>query len=278
MDVFKSTDAAWEHLLAKALTQKVTESRNGPMRELVAQSFVITDSRRTTLTQPCRKFSKKYAAAEFIWYLTGSNSVEMISHYAPSYTNYANEHGLADGAYGKRWFYQIPELLNHLRDNPDSRRAVLATFDGSDSSRLSTSKDIPCTLSLQFLVRAGKLDCIATMRSNDLWLGMPYDVFCFTTLQKVFAAHLSLLPGKYYHQAGSLHLYEKDVCKLEKLVKVNDLLCLDNQLAPYHEGTFARTKKILIDGEKALRKTGKIPLEFPQCSPLMGDLLNWLIV
>jgi hypothetical protein len=70
-------------------------------------------------------------------------------------------------------------------------------------------KDIPCTLNLQFFIRGEHLYCIATMRSNDAWMGMPYDIYCFTSLQCLLAEHLGLKVGFYQHNVGSMHLYEK---------------------------------------------------------------------
>jgi hypothetical protein len=54
---------------------------------------------------------------------------------------------------------------------------------------------------------------IATMRSNDLWLGLPYDVFAFTCIQQMVAAALGVGLGWYQHQAGSLHVYDRNMEK-----------------------------------------------------------------
>jgi thymidylate synthase len=70
--------------------------------------------------------------------------------------------------------------------------------------------DYPCTLSLQFMVRGGKLVLHTTMRSNDVWKGTTYDVFMFTQLQQMIATALDLEAGPYYHHANSFHLYESD--------------------------------------------------------------------
>src|SRR5260370_41880706 len=48
------------------------------------------------------------------------------------------------------------------------------------------------------------------MRSNDAWLGLPYDVFTFTRIQAYVAAAVGVEPGRYTHTVGSLHLYERD--------------------------------------------------------------------
>lgn len=70
--------------------------------------------------------------------------------------------------------------------------------------------DLPCTTTLQFLPRKGKLHMIATMRSNDVFRGLPGDVFAFTFIQEVVARMLGLEVGIYSHFVGSLHLYDDD--------------------------------------------------------------------
>ena len=78
------------------------------------------------------------------------------------------------------------------------------------------TNDLNCTVCLQFIVRDEKLYCTTYMRSNDLWLGFPYDVFQFTCIQIRMAMELGLDIGSYTHIAGSLHIYERD---FEKAIK-----------------------------------------------------------
>src|SRR5215813_13345269 len=80
------------------------------------------------------------------------------------------------------------------------------------------SNDVPCCCSLQFLLRDGKLNLIAHMRSNDLFTGFWYDVFFFTMLQELLARELNVPLGWYQHFAGSFHLYEKDYPAAERIL------------------------------------------------------------
>ena len=70
---------------------------------------------------------------------------------------------------------------------------------------------------MQFILRNGKLDLIVTMRSNDIWLGLPYDLFNFTCMQIQMAMELGVEVGVYYHNAGSLHMYKRDVEKFTEV-------------------------------------------------------------
>lgn len=96
-----------------------------------------------------------------------------------------------------------------LQTDPSTRRAVMGLYS-PELDLGADKKDIPCTLTLQFIVRRHELDLIVSMRSNDLWLGFPNDVFCFCVLQCWMASHLGIGIGTYYHLAGSMHLYEKN--------------------------------------------------------------------
>src|SRR5207247_7673262 len=72
-------------------------------------------------------------------------------------------------------------------------------------------KDIPCTCTLQFMIRKDRLYLFTNMRSNDAFLGMAHDIFCFTMLQEIVARDLSIDIGTYKHSVGSFHLYETSV-------------------------------------------------------------------
>lgn len=200
-------------------------SRVGDSRELIGGSFSLTDITRNLLTVPGRKFSSVYAAAELLWYLSGSKNGDMMKFYAPRYANFLND-GYAHGAYGHRWFRilnphmkcQIRSLIHHLRGNETTRQGVLSCWFPDDIVYVEQGKmkDIPCTLNLQFIPRRGELHLVTTMRSNDFWLGFPYDVWCFTSLQKLIADELGLNYGTYIHNVGSAHIYKTNYEKVEE--------------------------------------------------------------
>jgi thymidylate synthase len=66
------------------------------------------------------------------------------------------------------------------------------------------------------MIRGGALHLVAHMRSNDVYKGLPHDVFCFTMLQEVAARSLGVELGHYSHSVGSLHLYKDDASKAER--------------------------------------------------------------
>lgn len=196
------------------------ESRVGGAKEIVGWSCRMQNPRHNLLTNPTRKLRRFYAVAELLWYLSGVQEIRWLTPYAPRYKEFSNDGINAYGAYGPRGLSlgHLQMLADILSELPSSRQAVLSFWKPGDLQivRQQASKDIPCTLSLQFLLRRGRLNCIATMRSNDVWLGLPYDVFCFTSIQQIIAAELGVELGWYQHQVGSLHVYDNNRSKCEQ--------------------------------------------------------------
>jgi thymidylate synthase len=214
-EMYTTVDELWGAIINSLLNDgDEVMTRLGPSKEVLGYHAVLVCTDQNLLLNPRRKLSPVYACAEVLWYLTCTKSIEMINAYAPQYVKFA-EDGEAHGAYGHRIFHGINQLdyvIRLLKADPDSRQAVLAIWNKLDlvGSYQKAHKDVPCTLTLQFLVRERKLNLIATMRSNDAWLGLPYDIFAFTCIQRLVADALGIDCGVYVHQAGSEHLYEKN--------------------------------------------------------------------
>jgi len=213
------------------LPQESVYPRGIPCRELLCHRTVV-DMRRPVTHNFQRKLGHRFMAAEAWWILTGQNSVSSIAPYA-DIAKFSDDGMHFDGAYGPRVVDQVKYVVDTLVEDMNSRQAVMTIWRPNPRP----SKDIPCTVSLQWIVRENVIHCIATMRSSDAWLGWPYDVFnfsCLTTyivllirerpyicLQKqpgyANTPHLHL--GNLYLTAGSQHLYEtdleaaRDVCK-----------------------------------------------------------------
>lgn len=107
---------------------------------------------------------------------------------------------------------QLTAVVALLKKSPNTRQAIITMWNAGDllHAFVDDKSDLPCTLSLQFIARNGLLHAIGTMRSNDIWLGLPYDVFCFTCIQQLVARALRLKPGQYFHRVGSMHLYDEN--------------------------------------------------------------------
>ena len=215
--VCEDATEAWEHWYSLLLKQ-YKEGMRQPSRggnvvgELLNAVSVIRNPTRGIVDTPKRNMSMRYATGELAWYLSGSNKVEDIAQYAKFWRELTDDGKTVNSAYGHRIFHkfgfdQWEYVKKLLRDDPWSRQAIIHIKEPSDQP----TKDLPCTIALQYFIREGKLHATTIMRSNDIWLGFPYDVFSFTQLQVMMAMELDLDVGDYTHIAGSLHLYEKNV-------------------------------------------------------------------
>lgn len=179
----------------------------GPNRELRGVTLQLTNPRARLSRSESR--GKVFSAlGELLWYLSGSNATDQITHYISHYSRY-DEGGIVFGGYGPRLrgdTDQFATVVGLLRDRPATRRAVIQIFDAADL--LEPHEDVPCTCTLQFLNRAAGLDLIVYMRSNDVFIGLPHDVFCFSMIQELVARSIGVDVGQYIHVAGSLHLYD----------------------------------------------------------------------
>jgi thymidylate synthase len=141
--------------------------------------------------------------------------LDTITPYAKKLGEYSDDGHYFAGAYGPPFRDQLPYVLYCLRRDSSTRQAVISIW----RPRPYESKDIPCTISLQFLLRDNYLNVVATMRSSDAWLGWPYDVHTFSCIGAYIALHLDCELGFLSLTAGSQHLYDTDLDKAKRLLK-----------------------------------------------------------
>lgn len=180
--------------------------------EVLGAHLCLTDPRRRLVDlPPGRVINPAFAVAETLWILSGSDD-PWIFQYNRALTRYTDD-GRLQGAYGprmRRWHGRIDQLdqvRRVLTRDPDSRQAVIQLFDPDRDTR--GNRDVPCTLNYRFFLRSGRLHMHTTMRSQDLWLGFPYDIFATTVLHELLAGWLGVDLGHYHHFVDSLHLYDK---------------------------------------------------------------------
>uniref|UniRef100_B0T6R4 thymidylate synthase n=1 Tax=Caulobacter sp. (strain K31) TaxID=366602 RepID=B0T6R4_CAUSK len=180
------------------------------------------------LTRPRARLSRAHmkghvfsCIGEFIWYISCSNRLEPVEYYISRYKKFAEKDGTVWGAYGPRIFggdrSQYEVVKEMLSERPSTRKAVIQLFDREDV--LQDYNDIPCTCTMQFLVRDGMLNLVVHMRSNDVYMGLPHDIFAFTMIQEILAHDLGFKLGTYKHMVGSFHLYDHDREKVEQYLK-----------------------------------------------------------
>jgi len=189
----------WEH------------ATRGRFTELYGSLLHLTNP-RARLSRSESKGKVFSALGEWLWYLSGTNDYAFIDYYVPgAYAKETEDGKTVRSGYGERFFdfrgiNQLNSVTDLLMRKKSTRRAVIQLFDASDITRNYAS--VPCTCTLQFLVRGNRLNMFVNMRSNDAYFGLPHDVFAFTMMQELVATSIGVELGEYKHSAGSLHLYE----------------------------------------------------------------------
>ena len=188
-------------------------------RELLNSGFTLLDI-TDNIASVRKSFSIEYLLGEMLWYWTGRNDVAFISKFSKFWSKISDDGETNRSAYGdivfnRYGFDQVQQVIKILKADPNSRRALI-NFNVPNTKRLETKDEI-CTIALVFELREGKLDCTCIMRSNDIWLGVPYDVVFFTSLQRHIADGLGVAYGKYTHYAVSLHAYERNLADIREV-------------------------------------------------------------
>lgn len=204
--------------------------RDQQVREVTRGSYKV-NMNTPIVTNNSRKLNYKFMFGEAAWILSGRNDVDTISSYMKSYARFSDDGETLNGAYGPKIMEQISWGAQQLADDADTRRCYINIW----RERPGVSLDIPCTVGMQFLIRDGKLNLFVTMRSQDVVLGMPYDIFSFSMVGKamqllLYKRHNIMVElGDLHVTANSLHIYEEhfhDVgkwltCKQDRFGVVN---------------------------------------------------------
>lgn len=206
---------AYEKLYYDIMNAKETNPRGMKTKELISPQILIKNPRNRYAYHELRKFSLKYALVESLLIFDKTNELKYFEKYNNNIGNYSDDGVHLYGSYGYRIAGSIDDIIKKLSADSDSRQIVLPILRIEDVTK--ETKDIPCTLNLQFIIRDNKLNMIVNMRSNDIIWGLPYDVFVFTTMQEIVANTLGIEMGWYLHRPTSLHLYEKHYDLFEKI-------------------------------------------------------------
>jgi thymidylate synthase len=199
---------------------KPVETRGLLTRELTAVTLIFPNVVNPLLPIGVgRGVNARLAAIEALQLISGVQRHDLIQRVTPNFDAVLVDDQDPDyGAYGPRIIEQVGDCLDILYRDPTTRRAVITIWNPKD---LTHDGDRPCTVFLQFLVRDNgfgpALELHTHMRSQDVWLGVPYDIFMFSQLQHTAAYILGLPAGQLVHHATSLHIYETDLSKVDNL-------------------------------------------------------------
>lgn len=229
----QTANKSWATLVRRILDEgQPVSPRHKPTLEILASQTCV-DMRQPVLSLFARKLGYKFLAAEAHWILSGDNRVKTIAPYSKTISMFSDDRLTFQGAYGPKIMDQFYWAAITLLGDFGTRQAVINIW----RERPIRSKDVPCSLNVQWLIRQSKLHCILTMRSSDVWLGWPYDIFNFsmiTTYMLLYMRHLyrdedgravyaddpnKLSLGNIYLNAGSQHLYEQNWMQAQDAMK-----------------------------------------------------------
>ena len=216
---------------------------------------------------------------ELLWYLAGTDNLKFVTYYVPAYKEESKDGKRVYGAYGPRLFSmrgndQVANVTKVLRASNDSRRAVIQLFDAKDVKERRV--EVPCTCTLQFMIRHNRLVMLTNMRSNDAFLGLSHDVFAFTMLQEILARSLGVEIGPYMHAVGSLHLYDPDIPKARQYLDEGWQSTVVMPAMPL--GDPWQALKSVLAAEVAVRRGRSLPVLNSGLDPYWADLIRLLRV
>jgi len=211
--------------LSQAVMQQghIIQSRQGlKVRELTGVTVQINKPLQRVICLPERHNNIFATVFETLWVLGGRNDIESLSFYLPRAGDYSDDGKTWRGGYGPRlrnWqgVDQVERVIELLKEDPDSRRAVISLFD--PATDFENSLDIPCNNWLQFLIRDNKLIMHVAQRSCDvLWGFSGINTFEWSVLQETISNILGVEMGHVTWFIGSAHLYENTWDRVNKML------------------------------------------------------------
>ena len=152
---------------------------------------------------------------ELLWFLQGDTNIAYLKQHGVSiWDEWADENGDLGPVYGYQWrswpapdgqhIDQIKNLLDMIRNNPNSRRLIVSAWNPALVDEMALP---PCHCMFQFYVADGKLSCQLYQRSADIFLGVPFNIASYALLTLMIAQVTGLKPGEFVHTLGDAHLY-----------------------------------------------------------------------
>lgn len=176
------------------------------MRFDLQQGFPLITTKKTHL---------RSIIHELLWFLKGETNIKYLKENKVSiWDEWADEAGELGPVYGYQWrswptpngesIDQISNLINQIKNNPDSRRLIVSAWNVADIEKMALP---PCHSFFQFYVANGKLSCQLYQRSADVFLGVPFNIASYALLTMMIAQVTGLEAGDFVHTFGDTHLY-----------------------------------------------------------------------
>lgn len=162
-----------------------------------------------------KKVHLKSIIHELLWFLRGDTNTRYLKENGVTiWDEWADANGDLGPVYGYQWrswpapdgrhIDQVSQVLEQIRNNPDSRRMIVSAWNVSDLPRMAL---LPCHAFFQFYVADGRLSCQLYQRSADVFLGVPFNIASYALLTLMVAQVCGLRAGEFVHTFGDTHLY-----------------------------------------------------------------------
>ena len=180
-----------------------------------------------------KKLHLKSIIYELLWFLKGDTNIAYLQENGVRIWNeWADDQGNLGPVYGHQWrnwnseeIDQIKEVIDTLKNNPDSRRMLVSAWNPSvlPDTKQSFADNVaqgkaalpPCHAFFQFYVADGKLSCQLYQRSADIFLGVPFNIASYALLTMMMAQVCGYAPGDFVHTFGDAHIYSNHLEQLE---------------------------------------------------------------
>lgn len=162
-----------------------------------------------------KKLHTRSIIHELLWFLKGdTNTAYLHDNKVSIWDEWADENGDLGPIYGKQWraweakdgrvIDQIGELIEQIKQTPDSRRLLISAWNVGDLNKMALP---PCHIIFQFYVANNRLSCQLYQRSADVFLGVPFNIASYALLTHMIAQVCGLGVGEFIHTTGDTHLY-----------------------------------------------------------------------
>jgi thymidylate synthase len=190
----------------------------------------------------------KGVVSELLWFLEGSDDERRLAEirfnkdrteltdlnkYSTIWTDNADKQGKDLGyenndfkkilgpVYGVQWRDwsgkdQIHDLIEGLKNNPDSRRHILSAWNVGEIEKMALP---PCHVMSQFYINKGTISCHMYQRSADMFLGVPFNIASYALLLSIVAEVLNLKPKRFIHSFGDAHIYKNSIDQVKEQIK-----------------------------------------------------------
>lgn len=203
-------------LLEKVMSEGVTrDDRTGTGTKSIFGYQMRFDLSKGFPLLTTKKLHLRSIIHELLWFLSGDTNISYLKENGVSiWDDWADENGDLGPVYGYQWrswqtpdgrhIDQIKNLVEQLKNNPDSRRHMITAWNPADVEDMALP---PCHCLFQFYIADGKLSCQLYQRSADIFLGVPFNIASYALLTMMLAQVLELEPGDFVHTLGDAHLY-----------------------------------------------------------------------